>query len=452
MEKDCSVCLIKNVKVGKHYGAVTCYSCRAFFRRSQDRKRPLRCKLSNSCEIGPDIGKSCPKCRYEKCLRVGMQPHLVLNEQEKNERFRSSRIKKALLNPTPGSSSNIDIEDDEAMEAEEPLSQPGFVPDLEARGEPAEQSGGISISYILHHLPSQPLPPHSLPHLQPGLPRAELKGESDQLGASGPSQAEMREWFISSTDEEEIIRAYLHKKFTKSRRQYLTQEVSDRGIMRKSVIVPNVSYREEEKKDEIKGIVDEGTSTMTENFALMKSLNARASESVEKNRLCVIQANFEEAWRSIDFGEEMVTGFILYCDHQQELPLKHWMIANKYFRWSSDRDNLPIFTFYILFRERFLKFVCGLELTDSISSRTLQSMFSRNLGKAQMMTYIYSFNLPSTEAIDFAYGANDILQWQVGTFRILKDFFHFTIFRQETPGSKEKNLLSCLRIFPCLPS
>ena len=81
MEKDCSVCLIKNVKVGKHYGAVTCYSCRAFFRRSQDRKRPLRCKLSNSCEIGPDIGKSCPKCRYEKCLEVGMQPHLVLNEQ-----------------------------------------------------------------------------------------------------------------------------------------------------------------------------------------------------------------------------------------------------------------------------------------------------------------------------------------------------------------------------------
>ena len=69
-------------------------------------------------------------------------------------------------------------------------------------------------------------------------------------------------------------------------------------------------------------------------------------------------------------------------------------------------------------RERFLKFVCGLELTDNISSRTLQSMFSRNLGKAQMMTYIYSFNLPSTDAIDFAYGSNDILQWQVGVGKI----------------------------------
>ena len=264
-----------------------------------------------------------------------MQPHLVLNEQEKNERFRSSRIKKALLNPTPGSSSNIDIEDDEVMESEEPLTQPGFVPEVEAREEGPDQPGGISISYILNHLPSQPLPPHSLAQLQPGLQRGEVKEETEQLGASHsstPSQAEMREWFLSSTDEEEIIRAYLHKKFTKSRRQYLTQEVSDRGIMRKSVIVPNVSYREEEKKEEIKGAVDEGTSPLCENFALTRNLNARAAESIEENRLCVIQSKFEEAWRSIDFGEEMVTGFILYCDHQQELPLSHWMIANKHFR------------------------------------------------------------------------------------------------------------------------
>ena len=197
----------------------------------------------------------------------------------------------------------------------------------------------------LFHTPCQPprptpaAPASTVPaQLQPGLQRGEVKEETEQLGAShsshssAPSQAEMREWFLSSTDEEEIIRAYLHKKFTKSRRQYLTQEVSDRGIMRKSVIVPNVSYREEEKKEEIKGAVDEGTSPLCENFALTRNLNARASESIEENRLCVIQSKFEEAWRSIDFGEEMVTGFILYCDHQQELPLSHWMIANKHFR------------------------------------------------------------------------------------------------------------------------
>ena len=70
-------------------------------------------------------------------------------------------------------------------------------------------------------------------------------------------------------------------------------------------------------------------------------------------------------------------------------------------------------------------------------------MFSRNLGKAQMMTYIYSFNLPSTDAIDFAYGSNDILQWQVGidTVKILQAIFNLIlIFLGERPEDKRKRI------------
>lgn len=332
MEKDCSVCLIKNVKVGKHYGAVTCYSCRAFFRRSQDRKRPLRCKLSNSCEIGPDIGKSCPKCRYDKCLQVGMLPHLVLNEQEKNERFRTSRIKKALLNQSQAAASHVSLDDeDEEMDSQD-LPRAGYgQAELPPEGDPLEGQpqpphGGVSISYILNHLPSQPVPHYSLEQDQQVF---QLKQEA----AEPPMDDTMREWFISSSGEEEIIRKYLHKKFTKSRRQYLTEEVSDRGIMRKSVIVPNICYRKEEKKEEPKERAEEGTSSrLSQNFALMRNLNAQASAPVEEQRLNVIKTHFEQAWRSIDFGEDMVNDFILYCEHKQELPLSHWMVANKHFR------------------------------------------------------------------------------------------------------------------------
>ena len=31
----CNVCNLTSEKTGKHYGAITCYACRAFFRRAQ---------------------------------------------------------------------------------------------------------------------------------------------------------------------------------------------------------------------------------------------------------------------------------------------------------------------------------------------------------------------------------------------------------------------------------
>ena len=65
---ECIVCHIPDSKIGKHYGAVTCLSCRAFFRRAQDRKRSPKCKYSSLCLIEQDGGKHCPKCRYQKCI------------------------------------------------------------------------------------------------------------------------------------------------------------------------------------------------------------------------------------------------------------------------------------------------------------------------------------------------------------------------------------------------
>ena len=35
MSNRCMVCDIEPTKTGRHYGAITCYPCRAFFRRAQ---------------------------------------------------------------------------------------------------------------------------------------------------------------------------------------------------------------------------------------------------------------------------------------------------------------------------------------------------------------------------------------------------------------------------------
>ena len=264
-----------------------------------------------------------------------MLPHLVLNEQEKNERFRTSRIKKALLNQTQAAaSSSLSMEEeaeDENMESED-LAQDAFDPSGMQGGDPLglpPPQAGVSISYILSQPPSQPAGAGQVFQLkeETGVEREERGGDQ--------GEDTMREWFMSRSGEDDIIRKYLHKKFTKSRREYVTEVVSDRGILRKSVIVPNIGYRPETKKEEGKEEeAEEGSSSLSPNYDLMRKLNAKASESIEENRLQVIKSNFEQSWRSIDFGEEMVNHFILYCQHKQELPLSHWMIANKHFRWA----------------------------------------------------------------------------------------------------------------------
>ena len=80
-----------------HYGGMACFSCRAFFRRAhQASKTPnFVCKRSNKCVISVKTRRSCQACRYQLCLRVGMDPELVLTEDQRKSRFRNALLKKA---------------------------------------------------------------------------------------------------------------------------------------------------------------------------------------------------------------------------------------------------------------------------------------------------------------------------------------------------------------------
>ena len=72
----CSVCG-SPAAAHLHYGAVSCYSCRAFFRRTAPRSHSLSCRSSlGKCEISSKH-KKCISCRYNKCLEIGMAPELV---------------------------------------------------------------------------------------------------------------------------------------------------------------------------------------------------------------------------------------------------------------------------------------------------------------------------------------------------------------------------------------
>ena len=67
----CKVCLEPAAK-HIHYGAVTCFSCRAFFRRSiqNHSSDAYKCRKEGHCDVSLKARKSCQKCRFEKCQEV----------------------------------------------------------------------------------------------------------------------------------------------------------------------------------------------------------------------------------------------------------------------------------------------------------------------------------------------------------------------------------------------
>merc|ERR1719483_103181 len=83
----CSVCSSPSSHL--HYGAVSCYSCRAFFRRGI-RKSYCCVDGSGDCRIDWTSRRSCQWCRFDKCLRVGMNPKLVDAALKKKSYMRKS--------------------------------------------------------------------------------------------------------------------------------------------------------------------------------------------------------------------------------------------------------------------------------------------------------------------------------------------------------------------------
>jgi hypothetical protein len=65
-EHTCPVCkFVSKEKHCFHYGGLSCYSCRAFFRRAhQDTKRPdFKCKKNGQCVVTVKTRRKCQKCR-----------------------------------------------------------------------------------------------------------------------------------------------------------------------------------------------------------------------------------------------------------------------------------------------------------------------------------------------------------------------------------------------------
>lgn len=56
-----------------HYGAICCFSCRAFFRRYAGRKKCVCVRGDDKCPVDVNRRNDCMHCRLQKCVNIGMK-------------------------------------------------------------------------------------------------------------------------------------------------------------------------------------------------------------------------------------------------------------------------------------------------------------------------------------------------------------------------------------------
>ncbi|UJR12258.1 hypothetical protein I4U23_016435 [Adineta vaga] len=111
----CAVC--GDRAVGFNYNALSCASCKAFFRRNaqQSREKLKCCTNQGQCSVAHDVHRKCARCRLDRCFAVGMRKDFILSEEEKQQRKkrleenRNATLQQSL---TPSIVSNVESLDD----------------------------------------------------------------------------------------------------------------------------------------------------------------------------------------------------------------------------------------------------------------------------------------------------------------------------------------------------
>uniref|UniRef100_A0A1I7TIY9 Nuclear receptor domain-containing protein n=1 Tax=Caenorhabditis tropicalis TaxID=1561998 RepID=A0A1I7TIY9_9PELO len=71
----CSVC--GDRPTGYHYDVLSCNGCKTFFRRTIINRRTFTCTKGGNCQFTKDFRCACRACRFDKCVRVGMNPTAI---------------------------------------------------------------------------------------------------------------------------------------------------------------------------------------------------------------------------------------------------------------------------------------------------------------------------------------------------------------------------------------
>ncbi|XP_011164704.1 uncharacterized protein LOC105199343 [Solenopsis invicta] len=105
--KICGVC--GDRALGYNFKAVSCESCKAFFRRNAKKEKDFKCPFTENCNITPITRRFCQKCRLNKCFSIGMCKDSIMSEEDKiqkRKKIENNRAKKR-SQPDNGKTSKI---------------------------------------------------------------------------------------------------------------------------------------------------------------------------------------------------------------------------------------------------------------------------------------------------------------------------------------------------------
>lgn len=92
--KTCGVCGDK--ALGYNFNAVTCESCKAFFRRNALANKNFKCPFNSKCEVTTVTRRFCQRCRLEKCFAIGMRKDYIMSDEDKELKRQKVEQNKAI--------------------------------------------------------------------------------------------------------------------------------------------------------------------------------------------------------------------------------------------------------------------------------------------------------------------------------------------------------------------
>lgn len=82
--KKCGVC--GDRALGYNFNAITCESCKAFFRRNALKNKEFKCPFQDQCHVDQVTRRFCQKCRLRKCFEIGMKKEWIMTDEEKKKK------------------------------------------------------------------------------------------------------------------------------------------------------------------------------------------------------------------------------------------------------------------------------------------------------------------------------------------------------------------------------